>query len=283
VHLRNIISSTIKVKGSILDMLIYTLSGLLWQPDYMPHVDVGLPQINLDAPRILAHCFLYELDRYIVSTFGSDYVRFMDDIDIGVASVQEAKEVLKCVDLVLHTRQIRLNSGKTRILTNSEAVRHFCVRENRLLDILGQRVDAYAKAGRSLGPQRRRVAWLLHRWGREKRFDQVSGEKVLKRLLSMASKLDADVDEQLVIECVHERPSCREAIFRLLTRRPFEAASRRIVTNFMTSGMICDDITLLHIAYCVVEAPANDASSARKSAREVSKMIGGNSFFRDLC
>ena len=43
-------------------MLIFVLSDLLWQPDYSPRIEVGLPQMNLDAPRLLAHCFLYELD-----------------------------------------------------------------------------------------------------------------------------------------------------------------------------------------------------------------------------
>lgn len=100
----------------VLDMLIYVLSALLWQPDYMPRVEVGLLQINIDAPRLLAHCFLYELDAFLASDPSRDFVRYMDDIDIGVDSVAAAKEVLKSVDLVLQTKQVRLNSGKTLIL-----------------------------------------------------------------------------------------------------------------------------------------------------------------------
>jgi hypothetical protein len=37
----------------------------------------------------------------------------MDDIDIGVETIAEAKHTLRSVDLVLQTRQVRLNSGKT--------------------------------------------------------------------------------------------------------------------------------------------------------------------------
>ena len=62
IHLRNVISGILHAEEPVLDMLIYVLSDLLWQPDYMPRVEIGLPQINLDAPRLLAHCFLYELD-----------------------------------------------------------------------------------------------------------------------------------------------------------------------------------------------------------------------------
>ncbi len=65
-------------------MLIFVLSDLLWQPDYTPRIEVGLPQINLDAPRLLAHCFLYELDAFLDSDPNRDFVRYMDDIDVGV-------------------------------------------------------------------------------------------------------------------------------------------------------------------------------------------------------
>jgi hypothetical protein len=79
-------------------MLIFVLSGLLWQPDYAPRVEIGLPQMNIDAARILAHCFLYELNDFLEK--GSiDFVRYMDDIDIGVESVDVARRLLR--DLAL--------------------------------------------------------------------------------------------------------------------------------------------------------------------------------------
>ncbi|MER2250814.1 RNA-directed DNA polymerase [Methylorubrum podarium] len=116
-HLRNILSSQIDVREVVLDTLIYILSSLLWQPDYMPRIETGLPQINIDAPRILAHCFLYELDEYLEKR-KCDFVRYMDDIDIGVDSFVEARRILRDIDLILQTRQVRLNSGKTKILTS---------------------------------------------------------------------------------------------------------------------------------------------------------------------
>ena len=90
------------------------------QPDYSPRVEIGLPQINLDAPRLLAHCFLYELDAFLDNHSDRDFVRYMDDIDVGVDSVVEARKTLQSIDLVLQTKQVRLNSGKTKILTQAE-------------------------------------------------------------------------------------------------------------------------------------------------------------------
>ena len=46
-HLRNVIASITTVEECVIDMLIYVLSDLFWQPDYTPRVEVGLPQINL--------------------------------------------------------------------------------------------------------------------------------------------------------------------------------------------------------------------------------------------
>ncbi len=128
-HLRNILADLSIAREHALDLLIYTLSCMLWQPDYMPRVPVGLPQSNLDAPRLLAHCFLFEIDEFLSHTPKVDFARYMDDIDIGVDSVAAAKSVLRDLDLALQTRQIRLNSGKTRILSESDAYRHFKIRE----------------------------------------------------------------------------------------------------------------------------------------------------------
>ena len=89
------ISGILHAEEPVLDMLIYVLSNLLWQPDYMPRVEIGLPQINLDAPRLLAHCFLYELDAYLASDHSRDFVRYMDDINVGLDSIAEAKGVLR--------------------------------------------------------------------------------------------------------------------------------------------------------------------------------------------
>ncbi len=98
-RLRNVVAGTIKVRETILDFLIFVLSSILWQPDYTPRFEVGLPQINTDAPRILAHCFLFELDKVLAEFPRVDYARFMDDIDLGVDSILEAKQILKQIDL----------------------------------------------------------------------------------------------------------------------------------------------------------------------------------------
>lgn len=114
-HLRNILADLSLAKEHALDLLIYTLSCMLWQPDYMPRVPVGLPQSNLDAPRLLAHCFLFEIDE-MLSHYNKkiNFARYMDDMDIGVDTVADARAVLRDLDLALSdaSNQIKLRKDK---------------------------------------------------------------------------------------------------------------------------------------------------------------------------
>ena len=75
-----------------------------------------MPQIDIDAPRLLAHCFLFELDAVVEDMDFANYARFMDDIDAGAKDIAEAKNILRSIDLTLQTRQIGSNAGKTCIL-----------------------------------------------------------------------------------------------------------------------------------------------------------------------
>ena len=252
-HLRNVISPIAGVEECVLDMLIYVLGSLLWQPDYMPVVEIGLPQINLDAPRLLAHCFLYELDAFLASDANRDFVRFMDDIDIGVDSLADAKKVLKSIDLVLQTRQVRLNSGKTLILKQSDALRHFRVRENARLDKLKARVERKRNAGANTKLERRLIQLRISRGLANGAFDDGNGEKVLKRWIGLAATVDAAIQPKQLQRLFLLRPAIRGAICAYIRRfdlTPGRAEALAIVAN---SGLIVDDAALVDLANHLVE------------------------------
>lgn len=253
-HLRNIISDLdIGARESVLDMLIFVLSGLLWQPDYMPRVEMGLPQINTDAPRILAHCFLYELDKFIDAQCGPDFARYMDDLDIGVDTTLEAKQILKCIDLVLQTRQVRLNSGKTLILTQAEAAWHYRARDNAFMSKVEALIERKVSKGVPLDRERK----LLRKWlpsaYRAGRFKDGNGEKILKRGLKVAIRIGADVGDRFLYELALKGPSLREPVLRLFAQLP--ASPRRIsaVHQLITDGNFVDDAAFVMVATALVE------------------------------
>lgn len=208
-HLRNILADLSLAREHALDLLIYILSSMLWQPDYMPRVPVGLPQSNLDAPRLLAHCFLFEIDELLSRWPAIDFARYMDDIDIGVNSVAEAHKVLRDLDLSLQTRQIRLNSGKTKILTDAEARKHFQIRENMLLDRLSDRIDKKLKATGHADHEREFVELALANV-LDKKSTFGNEEKIVKRLINFARALGAKISDAHFVHLLTERPALRQ-------------------------------------------------------------------------
>jgi hypothetical protein len=253
VHLRNAISSITGVDECVIDMLIYVLADLLWQPDYTPRIEVGLPQINLDAPRLLAHCFLYELDAYLASDPQRDFVRYMDDIDIGVDTIVDAKRVLKTVDLVLQTKQVRLNSGKTVILTQSEAIKHFRIFENARIDSVQASVDHRLKHGLSLARQRNLVEARIAQGLRKKSFDTGNGEKVLKRWIGLAAKSGANIKPAALEDLIKRRPTVRENVYSYVRSRPLTPTIARALARAGQSGLLVDDAAMVNMSNYLVE------------------------------
>lgn len=252
-HLRNIISSITDVEECVLDMLIYVLSDLLWQPDYTPRIEVGLPQIDLDAPRLLAHCFLYELDKFLDSDPNRDFVRYMDDIDIGVDSIVAAKQALKDVDLVLQTKQVRLNSGKTQILTRAEALVHFRVADNARLDALTKRVDRRLGAGLAIERDRRLITLRIARGLKTKAFDTGNGEKILKRWITLANRTKAQISPRNLQLIIRLRPGARENAYGYVRMQPLTPARAATLASCATSGLFVDDAAMVDMANSLVE------------------------------
>jgi hypothetical protein len=252
-HLRNVISAISGVEECVLDMLIHVLSSLLWQPDYMPRVEIGLPQMNLDAPRLLAHCFLYELDSFLASDPTRDFVRFMDDIDIGVDQIHAAKQVLKTMDLVLQTKQVRLNSGKTLILRKEAAARHFRIAQNARLDVLQERIASKIARQLPLATEIARIERAITAGLARKSFDDGNGDKVLKRWINLASKTGAKLDPDELKRVFLNRPSVRESVCGYVMRTRFSVSIAKMAAECARSPLLVDDASRVDLANHLVE------------------------------
>lgn len=133
-ELRHIISSRVKVEEVVLDLLFNIIEQLAWTPDYLPTSMRGLPTINIEAFRLLPHMMLFEIDEILNKYAHGNFVRWMDDINIGVNSKDEAFAILGNVNDVLKSRGLALNLSKTDIYTAAEAKNHFMFDENMYLD-----------------------------------------------------------------------------------------------------------------------------------------------------
>ena len=253
-HLRNILADLSPAREHALDLLIYALSCMLWQPDYMPRVPIGLPQSNLDAPRLLAHCFLFEIDELLSQRTAIDFARYMDDIDVGVNSVAEGRAVLRDLDLALQTRQIRLNSGKTRILSESGALRHFKIRENSLIDKIADKITANISAGASTDKEKRKIELGIRAGLRRGNFAFGNGEKIFKRLITLARQVRADISDEHFVDVLNNWPSLRQAAFTWWQNGANPEKKLSLLANLFSSGNLVDDAAKMDATIALVAA-----------------------------
>ena len=160
--LRNVISSYGNFDEELLDFLFFMLESFVWRPDYLTLSGFGLPQVNFDAPRLLGHSFLFEIDQYLSQSTNENFVRWMDDIDFGVNDISEGKKILRDLDELLLTRGLRLNMGKTKILSSQDARRYFMVEENRYLTILDKRIQKKKEQKEGMEYERKKAENKIH-------------------------------------------------------------------------------------------------------------------------
>lgn len=252
--LRAVLSELVETKEIVLDILIFVLRSMIWQPDYMANYEVGLPQCDLDAPRLLAHTMLFEIDGLLKDYPAVEFARYMDDIDIGVNSVAEGKQVLRDLDLTLQSRHLRLNSGKTLILPAKQAAIHFCVAENAILDLWEKRIAARAKAGADISHLKRLLPWWMARWNTEDRFEKGNGLKILKRLVNYSRVYNVSIDPEFFLFAFTTWSGIREALLRYLGRSVDPEVYLQRLTSALLTGEIVDDATVIRIAVAMASA-----------------------------
>lgn len=274
-HLRNVIVSTVSIQEPVIDFLMYMLSGMCWRPDYMPTREVGMPQIDIDAPRLLAHCFLFELDAVVEDMKFSNYARFMDDIDAGANDIAEAKSIIKSIDLTLQTRQLRLNSGKTLIMTAAEARRHFKVLENRMLKAFQDGIMKNDPVKAALI-----ITELAVKWSKRRVFDEGNGEKIFKRILTFSTKLKAKIDRKILFDAIRLRPNLRSSAFRYLAHMGFNPNDLDAINKIITDGYVCDDSFYVEYGRSLAIARVDSTSIMHKKIRETIEIIIKEDFYR---
>lgn len=257
-HLRHIVSSICLVDESVLDFLIYLLEGISWRPDFMPRSNIGLPQMEAEAPRVLANAMLFELDRVADKHAFGDYVRFMDDIDVGVDSIPEAKAVVRDIDLTLQSRQLRLNSSKTKILSvaKKEAEHHFCIAENRFLDFCTRSIES--PTGQR-APVRKALLKAYKIWRRSprftgSRFTTGNGDKIFKRIVVLFHHLDMVLPVNDAMWVVQNVPGLRETCLDDLSRHQSGNTAFHRLAALFHRGIFVDDAAYAHFADYVVHA-----------------------------
>jgi reverse transcriptase-like protein len=275
-HLRSVLSDLSLAREHSLDLLIYTLSHMLWQPDYMPRVQIGLPQMDLDGARLLAHSFLFEIDRFLISKSELEYARFMDDIAIGADDIVQAREIIRDLDLTLQTRQLRLNSGKTKILTSEEVHTYYRINENMSLDKLDIKLKALLKSGEQIDSYKIGLSNIIEDGLKEDSFNEGNGEKILKRLINYAKTYNIILSEDSFEKILYYWPGCRRLILPWWYEHINPENYLNSINKFTASGHIVDHITFVDIAVSVVCARLKSNDVVTKFIHDLGSSVDVN-------
>ena len=236
--LRNRLVSIARLKEELVDFLFFLLEHMQWRPDYVPSSGVGLPQIQFDAPRLLAHTYLFEVDHFLERSSQASVVRWMDDINIGVKSEAEGKQVLRDLDEMLAAMGLRLNTGKSQILSGEEVLRELWVAENRRLNAIDNIITQGNRSGRA-GPyaeRRFRTVWEADRTG--------AWGKIVRRFFSVFTRLGSPFLERYVPEVLQNLPGVRDKVFKYYMVLGYSPRRFRQIAAFLRSGHCTDNTAL---------------------------------------
>jgi len=174
----------IRVSPRMLGLLFFLLERLSIRQDYSGSHGISLPVDQFDCSRTLAHITLFDHDDQMIALVGeTNYVRWMDDQNMGVASKSAGLKVLSEVGKSLAKLHLTPNTKKSKVLSLSGARRQFYLDINARLD----KADGIAKLPKTRHRQRELSAELTSIW---RRMLGVEGEgefdKVLRRMYRLA-------------------------------------------------------------------------------------------------
>jgi hypothetical protein len=275
-HLRNIISGFNDIEEVTLDILFSVLDRISWRPDYLPSPGRSLPQVNFDAPRLLSHVYLYEVDAYLKNATGNKFVRWVDDITITTSSFSEGKSLLRDLDHLLMTRGLRLNAGKTQILSASQARKFFHAVENQYLDEVRNQLE---KCGTKSKKGQRVLAKVRDRFDAFRvKPNYGHSEKVLKRYLTHFSMNKDAHAIRFAMAKVATEPGLRESIFRYFQALGVGRPAFRAMKDYVTGTDVLDDASLMLISRTLTEWQVKPNSKLHRDIRALGELIGGYSY-----
>lgn len=277
-HLRNQLATLEGVRESILDVLFRVIPVVSWKPDYLPLPPHGLPQVQFDAPRLLAHVYLYEVDSFIKLRTEGNFVRWVDDITAAVPNEERGLRLIRDIDALMHMRGVRLNGGKTYILSKAEAYRFFQTAENAKIDEFNREADRRLKKGLK-----------LNRF-QQKCFNAFTGfvatpayghkDKVIRRYITLFTKIRTDMAVKYCISNFPTHPDLREVSLGYFLALGPRLKIFNMLDAFTRSGRALDDVALCQIAKLITSWQISPHSALVSRIRRLAVDLYDESYLR---
>ena len=256
----------------LIDLLFRIVEEISWRPDYLPYTNKGLPTSNLEAIRLLAHSFLYEIDEVTKVRSGDCFTRWMDDITIGVDTKKEAIELLSAISDMLKSRGLALNLAKTKIYNSDEAKFNFLIDENVYLDGLISLEKKDKNYNKITSEMARKFKALL------KDTSPKSWDKVAKRYVSSFARFKSDKLLSKVASCYMDHPSLRPMLLYYLQSLGYKKRTSETVKTILDNLDVFDDVSLIQVCQLLTawEIPIGDTS--KQFLKEIDTVLTKKSF-----
>lgn len=269
-ELRKVFGSQIKAPEVIIDLLFQIIEAISWKPDYLPYSGRGLPTTNLEAIRLLAHSFLFEIDEILKMKTNDSFVRWMDDITIGVNTNKEAFSIICAISDMLKSRGLALNISKTAILNTEEVEHEFLINKNLDLDSFGNiETNDIRQAEKILYEK-----FKTHLSDRTSKY----WEKVAKRFITVFGRWKSRKILKIIPDIYLKYPGLRPNLLLYLGSIGYGKKSSNVILEILKGISVFDDISLFGISELLTiwEIPITD--HARNFLDEAEKAINSLSW-----
>ncbi|MFH0769605.1 MAG: reverse transcriptase domain-containing protein [Chloroflexota bacterium] len=266
-ELRHIVSSKIEVDEVVLDLLFNIIEQLSWLPDYLPTSLEGFPTINIEAFRLLPHVMLFEIDEVLNQYSQGNFVRWMDDINIGVNSKDEAHTILGNVNDVLKSRGLALNLSKTDIYTAAEAKAHFMFDENTYLDQV-DKADPSDPDFHNI-----KLEFLKHFRHHLKNTNLRNWDKVTKRYFTVGSHLKIYELLDYAYNLYLENPEVRSNIILYMSGLKFTNRTAKLILDLLRDIKRHDDVSLYQLCQLIIDLNIPFTTKGKDFIATVDKLL----------
>lgn len=266
-ELRKVFNSQVDTNEVVVDLLFNVIEGISWTPDYLPYSRRGLPTANIEAIRLLAHSFLFEIDAVIKSKTSNSFARWMDDLTIGTNDYKEAISLLSSTSDMLKSRGMALNLAKTAILDSKEAHHHFQIDQNQYLDSIDGIKPTSKNAKKT--EQELLKRFKKHLKDRSPRY----WDKVAKRYITAFGKLGSTKIVSLIPELYLSNPGLRPNFLFYLSNIGYSQKNAGVVLKILKEIDLFDDLSLFQISFLLTSWDISRTKTGLKYIGEFDKEI----------
>ena len=253
--LRNKFDSVQPLDTRSTNLLFFLLENLRPRDDYGPQRLLGVPVVQDDVSRILAHFYLSDLDDELFQEGQEErYTRWVDDIVVSVPNEVTAGMVMARIERTLTRLGLLPNASKTGIVTKEEFRKEHHEEHNELLDWVHQSTE---KEIPLTNDSKLEFEEMLSKFLNSQRFGRWN--RILKRYYTESRRIRSDTLLNTWVEHLAQYPADARNILDYVA---FFFGSMQFAEEFFCflkeHGSLFHDIEILLYEYLLLKPFPND-------------------------